>query len=661
MTLHPLEELLWPKEEDAADLKERLIGLVRDPYTSQHRSWVSSAYEQLRSRDGKTPSDNLRQGALGFFLFSYHAERWGTNVDASTKSPGIERTGQLNDQTSEFSTANEFLKDPCILDFLYQLYEMPENRFRDSDVTLLALGTTSIILQLIQARLVLKILKPRFLDTKSIESRTEQYQETYEHLPTANSPRIYKSGRRYIVMDFIEGVTVRQYLRMYVWNSGTAQRFSTIREICSHLFQILEEYAELPTPIYHGDISSQNVLVQGRVERGRAGRLYLIDFGHNYLLTERVGSSAEFHRMRAQVPPEVLDDTSVSDTSLMGDVYGLGVLLVEALLDDEYDSVDLYASIDRVYRRYPGLGAILDEMLDPVPERRLEDMPRNPRLYDMLNERISSELELAQRVALDRQNTWVKWSTFAFSLVFPGATDLLDWIHRRTQPGAMEGTQGNSLLGLVALTQALNVTALAIFFDNVRNAGSLEVLSTRLPGWLVALSFSIVATKYYVSIFAGISARGLPGLAELTMRLNSFVFAGPILFVLIIEPKAWPFCSVIGMALVSWNNWTCARLCARASATMSTEGLRVSPDMELARDRYKGWGLLSSIYMTCLLLAGLLLWLNIAQDEFFYAFLVAAVANGKMFLLNCSWEAPLMRTGLDRFVSGYKRALNLSA
>ncbi len=389
--------------------------------------------------------------------------------------------------------------------------------------------------------------------------------------------------------------------------------------------------------------------------------MWLIDFGYNYLLTERVGTTPAFQAVRNQVAPESLDAIGLDEPSIMGDVYSLGILFVECFLGNRYDEVDSKKSIDLVYRQFRGIGATIDDMLDLSPKRRMLGVDRD-KIYDFLRNRLTSELDFLIRIAENEKRSLMKSVWLLLEIIIPGAKGLFEWVLRRLKPNLLRYSERDSLFFYASLPVALNILIFSIFWGKIWNTithlhgWSLSQIPPFLPGWIVAASFSLIATKYYLVIFADNSAERLSNKTEKLIRINCWFYSLPIIFALVINPFTWPMCSAIGYSIVTWNNFECARFCKTASETMSRANITITPDMEELIQKFTNWGILGGMYTLSLLLIGIFLSLGWLKDTFFYAFLVAFVYNTVNYFLNCTREGPKMRTSFSRFLHGYHRA-----
>jgi hypothetical protein len=179
-----------------------------------------------------------------------------------------------------------------------------------------------------------------------------------------------------------------------------------------------------------------------------------------------------------------------------------------------------------------------------------------------------------------------------------------------------------------------------------------------LPGRIVALSFAIVASQYYLNIFSAITLRNVSKTAEFSMRLNAFCFAGPILWALVYRPKDWAICSAIGIWIVSLNNLIMYRM-ARFARKKISESFSLPPSSALPPffTEFETWWVDMFSYGIGIMILALLFYFKKARDEWMYTMGIAVVINILVILRSvCIVKAPMMRAGLDRLFSGLERA-----
>ncbi|GER88039.1 hypothetical protein KDW_22010 [Dictyobacter vulcani] len=192
------------------------------------------------------------------------------------------------------------------------------------------------------------------------QQESQEAEESFKHealllagLMHPNLPRIYENfseaGRWYLVMDFIEGETLEDYLAKH----GGKLPWPEVYEICMQLCAVLQYLHTRPTPIVFRDLKPMNVMITPNRQ------VYLIDFGiarlfkpgqaHDTIAFGSPGYAAPEQYGKAQTRPNA-------------DIYSLGAMLHQMLSGTDP------ASTPFAFSKIPGipasLQALLDQMLD---------------------------------------------------------------------------------------------------------------------------------------------------------------------------------------------------------------------------------------------------------------------------------------------------------
>ena len=347
--------------------------------------------------------DDRYIGMLGFLLFTVSVDQ------SSSKLPGeLSQTVRLSDddkrkENRAIEIRDNVLKNLSLYRFIIDEYQIDLDRSEEPiDLTFHTTGTTSYILKIKFAEkfngkvIVLKILKYKYFDNQTINNKTENYQSNYQD--NEFSPYIYKSGPRYILMDYILGPTLQEYMHASFINEKNKEKVISriICELCCKLNYFARDHG-----IIHCDLNTNNIIlnnIQYNNEDGQISfKVYLIDFGVNYLLNEKIGSSRALTKAGIYIPEEVLVD--LNNASIMSDIYSLGVILLEMLQilhecgetiemehEFEYRKFDEY--LDNVRIKHPILASILDDILDRDPNLRLFDLQQKYKIQNKYDDKI---------------------------------------------------------------------------------------------------------------------------------------------------------------------------------------------------------------------------------------------------------------------------------
>jgi serine/threonine protein kinase len=492
-------------------------------------------------------------------------------------------------------------------------------------------------------------------------------------------------------MTFIDAPTLSEFMRLKVVREfEPLERLAVFEAVMGGICMALQSC--LKQRRNHLDLSPDNVLVSHTY--GRVNKIWLIDFGVNYLLREGLGVS----RARAEVffAPELKRRSALGDD--MSDVYSLGMIMMELLLGEELKISTYMDRLDKVWESHPEFGEVIEDMIDPQQEDSSGVQPINRlMLFDRegnVFETIGYKVEKLVRLRRDRSTIPhpLLQLTDVLQNFVPIATLIQlssDWVRSKNRPARRLylWLWGAHLVELVTIF-AFVVFMLFPFWPlyNWRACSSIGgcllniqspplprfngALAGRvngfLPGRLVALSFSLVLTAYYANIFSTIQTkhlsssdrRWLPVLVDIIMRTCPFFGAVPVLWAMIVDPKAWPFCSALGLAMVGLNNWWSYRFVRYALDKMKTQ-LRCpfTKSVEDQINQFSSWWWMIALYSASLVVVGSLLVLGAAKDEWLYAVFVVVFVNFlKMQMDNCGESAPGVRGLLRRLATGLARA-----
>lgn len=211
-----------------------------------------------------------------------------------------------------------------------------------------------------QLPIAIKVLSPKFL---SHPEMTEQFLKEAEIIALADHPNIvklYGYGRwdqgLYIAMEFIQGISLRQYLMQNPLSLKKA--IEVILEIAYALCH-LHMHA-----IIHRDVKPENILID------ETGHVKVIDFGIAQLIDPEIGEkSKEFSRLAGTpvyMSPEQRENPAY--VSYPSDIYSLGIIAYELVLGK------LCQGQIHLKLMPKGLQKVLSKALQPKPEERYLDI-----------------------------------------------------------------------------------------------------------------------------------------------------------------------------------------------------------------------------------------------------------------------------------------------
>ena len=161
------------------------------------------------------------------------------------------------------------------------------------------------------------------------QHEAHEAEESFKHealllagLMHPNLPRIYdnftESGRWYLVMDFIEGETLEDYLA----REGGKLLWPEIFEISAQLCNVLHYLHTRPTPIIFRDLKPLNIMVTS------GQQIYLIDFGIARLFKPGQARDTIAFGSPGYAAPE---QYGKAQTAPSADIYSLGAIMHQML------------------------------------------------------------------------------------------------------------------------------------------------------------------------------------------------------------------------------------------------------------------------------------------------------------------------------------------
>ncbi|MFC7335623.1 protein kinase [Haloferula chungangensis] len=203
----------------------------------------------------------------------------------------------------------------------------------------------------------IKVLAPEKIDDEKFAERFAREARTLAQLNHPNIVTVHDYGETdglyYIVMEFVDGVNLRDLLRDGKIES--TQALTIVPPICEAL-----QYAH-DKGIVHRDIKPENLLID------REGRVKIADFG----IASLVGTTGESSGTPPYMAPE---QGAHSHVDHRADIYALGAVLYEMLTGDRPSSpLDL-----------PSQKVQLDIRIDDIVLRALSKEPK--RRYRTANE-----------------------------------------------------------------------------------------------------------------------------------------------------------------------------------------------------------------------------------------------------------------------------------
>lgn len=472
------------------------------------------------------------------------------------------------------------------------------------------LGTTSVIFSvrtsgLQSQKLALKVSHVLFTTIGPIASATASYFAQWRNLSRGCpfTARVLASGTGWILQEFIEGPTLREFVRVH---SHDLDRLTLTLNVFPPILEALESFHMVNRGEGHGDLNPSNIIIQRRAAappeiNARDSKYeyvaYLIDMGRNLLASDIIGrvSSAD----TAFVAPEVrgmTPDEHMVDAS--ADLFSLGHLLAFCLGYEEADG--FYYVDERLFRDQPMLARLACGLINNRPIDRVRYV-RTLVKPDELS--ISGDLELLARYSLALLEMLKEITDKSLATARSGLQDglrvlgqgvfgswkavgiafrqLLKTWHRRDQLPLFEMSGAARIITsafayLFGAAAILYVVFLETNIDPLGLSGFFRMLGFRprdqlfnIELLMVGGSFLVASFQYNVVVYGGISffrtsANALLRVLSETwlwsVTVTVLVCVGTALFV---NPELWILVSACGQTMANINN-VLARLARRS-------------------------------------------------------------------------------------------------
>lgn len=680
------------KSSKMKELEDLSMKMLKDPFTGNLTEEISKAKADL------DPNEKYLRTVFTFYQFAQQAE-----VDAnayseylskmtdmfaeavsmkkrdldksSSKEEFKNRLDKLNeDLDKSIAACNEYLNDDNIRRFIVEIYGIQNTEILNNihTIQLYKVGTTSYIFKVKTATgpKIIKCLKLRYFDNPTIINDTENYNNNYGEFALEYNyvPRLLECKPSHIIMICIEGKTLREYINAFkidYFFSDDTPDMSKVITIWCQLCDILKALAQ--TGIHHLDLSPDNIMVDIEYIPGVDGyvpmpKVYLIDFGYNYLLGERIGTVSNLLKAQLYISRELFESNNLTNEGkLLADVYSLGIILIEILSNNELSTQKVHYELDKIGRNYtPGLSQILEEMIDANPKTRMFQVDRNAEIYEVIKKRIKTELEYFQesKKGIPGQNILIAYFESPLK-------ELFQFVHILINYKKYSKDRQKMLAIWKVITYVIFIAIAITFWEKTTASIKEDTWKINMPGYLVAISFAIPSLLYYKNIFGYVDAQKLSWFNELLLRCNSFVFCFPIFYALIKDPLSWAYCSAIGVFIVALSNWFNYKLVVESkNAFIKAFSERSDPERfdDFIKEA-KEWGLWMAIYSILLLLVGICTYSPWISDESVFKLkdvwayaIIVVIINSIMAISNCVTRAPAIRYGFIKSFMGYEKA-----
>lgn len=554
-------------------------------------------------------------------------------------------------------------------------------------------GTTSFILccqtpLLAGEKLVLKCLLYPYTRIPAIRDTTRNYSQPSQGTTVPVTVRVLASTSKWILMDFIDGLNLREFLQKRRKNQQPPLlHVDLLADIGKPLLTALTSLSR--TGLHHEDLTPSNIIVHEQSDKS-IDRITLIDIGRNYLYTRHVG--IETNREAFFVAPEVKTGQETEDTS---DLYSFGMILIELAdpLGVQGETVP-----DSLYQYAPYLARFIEDLIDKEPAKRrmifpIQD-PKDPyadlcQLFEDLLRLLPSEDEMKPRrfswlqqflllfsPARQRKQAWDLWRQTRSSSTHPEVARHTSWLYwwlfvSRCTSWAIFGLSlvwGARDLGMnpflppyISIPQTLiqGCGGMCLPLQNLFYSYGVQ----NLPMRGVGLSIGLIQSAYYPNILAGLTTRsmrgGLASTTEWLLRLQTFIAFPLIAIGNLIQPGWWLALLIIGLPVPTLVNVSCYRLATRTLKRAREEKISTVPSGDdLSLKNFGSWGVILFAYIV--MLCGI--WMGLHFDKLYDVWTYASMIFVMNVLVLCVSksiiQAPDVRGSLSRaFTLGERLAV----
>lgn len=534
-------------------------------------------------------------------------------------------------------------------------------------------GTTSFILRGVRKepdneadyrpQLVLKCVLFPWNKVAAISRSTDEYARVYGGAEVSRQVvRPIASSGMWVLMPFQEGRTLGEQLteswRGYR-SASMADRIAEAERLARQLTEALHQLAggeavDSSDPRrQHLDLSPNNIIIDGQT-----GHLRFIDLGVNHLYSRQVGISE--HDDAVYIAPEIKNHRTASPTA---DVYSLGILLMEVLSGAPPRDG---RTPEEIWTASPVLGQALEDLIEERPENRLLRLHSPGGLsYEELGRHLQFRFDLVKQEPVAGRRR----APYLWALVAPTSREFSTqfkqwWVWRRES--GQRGEHDRYLLFFSALS------TLAWWFIAAKTAllkvddlatGDLDLPSSRteLYAHVIAFSQGLLAAKFYQTMLARLTVRGIPGFrarcTEVMMRAMAVVAVPTTVLSTFSESMywVWPWTCAAGALAVALCNYfvhsTAQGLLREGDAILSTTP---EPAQRFARG-YEQWWWTMLLYALIIAVIGAGVQVGALQDVGAYVFILLVITLGVHYGAKCAVAGPAIRGSVARAFSAGQR------
>ncbi|MDR7274597.1 protein kinase domain-containing protein [Catenuloplanes atrovinosus] len=613
--------------------------------------------ERAGQRAAARPGDSAQLAAGLLFFISVNVELLRRRFDPP--SPAEQRASD--------DTCRRLIARPQTRRAIHALYapegftraarpgERPESAiWRHLDVDSMAYfkaGTTSLILTVREQgetgppAWVLKCVLFPWGNMSAIANATAAYASVYGRAPDP-IVRPRASTTRWVLMPRQEGDTLRERIdrcRAAGELDRAGDRIAFARTVAAEIIAALRVVTD--ARYQHLDLSPSNIILTG------TGAVKLIDLGRNHLYSRQVGIAE--HDDSVYIAPEV-KNRGDSPTS---DVYSLGIIVLEILSGGPPRDGRVP---DAIYEMSPVLGRAMDDLIEERPAHRLLLMETGT---DPVYARLGAFLAEAFSLAEAEPSASPSAAGRAYARFAPASRELLTQVRKWRQARGSPIRHSGYLLFFALLASAVwwfvfTRTAVPQLADVIKEFPRLPKAPTAAA--IIAFAQGLVSAKFYQTILARLTARGIPGAlplaTEIAMRSMPLLALPTTIVAVGWKPHLWAWSVAAGALLVALTNLLCLLLARRLFASGRGHDLSTVPDPGVPLPRgFEQWWWTMLLYAAILTIIAYGLQVRWLHDETAIVLGLMVINLGIHYISKCALAGPAIRGGLARaFVIGEK-------
>lgn len=654
-------------------------------------------------------------GALGFWLMTMRMMIYSTRpaaTQAGRLARQLDKLVELFDEPAKEIFAHLYELPRVIDPKTVRLHRLGTSSFILKGESRQTRRNPKVIVYALKCRLF------PYTENRALAEETKRYATTYRDEKNPYLVYPYESHPKWVLMDFVDGQSLDQLISTD--KSPATLMHLDLARLRAYGVPLLDALASVP--FEHLDLAPAHIMVPksaGEHGDGSPARIVLINFGPNHGLRLVAGATLDAATVTRYVAPELLNAELAAPTTGLEDVYSLGQILVDLSIHFRTEAGYIPKEL---YMDAPLLGRFVEDLLDRDPDKRLlllrtaeaRGLNSSERLdvYRELRERLFRGLaahEVLSTVAPTLAPEPPDIKAGALARVASAIADASDTIYsvlefepikrplqfrkvaREGDPGtrrefgyffdwALACTFGWAIVWILTSAYVLNETlhgtlipalpevvqpgfppvswdAIVRHYATLGSSGLTGL--ENLPGRLVALTFGLAGTRYYLEIFGMLSVRGILSaksrqIVEWSMRLSALWFAPLVILGNLFFVRHWLLFSAVALIPVCTNNYLCWRLASQLVKQGRTEFSTVrNSEVGQSISAYSEWWKLMAMYGGMLVVIGLLTEVGLAHDIWVYAVVVIAVNMLKLYRSNCGKLAPALRAALSHaFVTG---------